>query len=427
MLVALLSLVAFTAAACLSSSPNASPTGESSPMVSASAPAGQTAVATSTPTSFLATAGFVTTGSMSVGRDGHSAPLLADGRVLVAGGLDTADSSHPLSSAELYDPKTGTFGSTGSMSVARSLHTATLLHDGRVLVVGGYDSDDFTGTGIAVPGASIPAVGSRPSDPRRIAELYDPTTGTFSRTGSMSVDRYGHTATVLNDGRVLIVGGESLRSGISASAELYDPKTGTFSATGSMSTSRVGHTATLLPDGEVLIAGGYNSAGLSLASAELYSPATGTFRLTAPMSVVRTDHTATLLRDGRVLIAGGRDANGDQESAYSSAELYDPTTGTFSPTGSMWVARSGHTATLLGNGMVLLTGSAIAGSGGTGKAEIMAELYDPTTGSFTATEGMDEAYDTATGLSDGGVLLTGGSTAVVGGSESIATAELFRP
>jgi len=112
---------------------------------------------------------------------------------------------------------------------------------------------------------------------------------------------------------------------------------------------------------------------------------------------------------------------------YSSAELYDPTTGTFSPTGSMWVARSGHTATLLGNGMVLLTGSAIAGSGGTGKAEIMAELYDPTTGSSPRPKAWTKLMTQATGLSDGGVLLTGGSTAVVGGSESIATAELFRP
>ena len=314
------------------------------------------------------------------------------------------------------------------MSIPRSLHTATLLQDGRVLIVCGYDAGDFTGTGEAPgPGRSVAAITPGPPDPRRIAELYNPITGTFSRTGSMSVDRYGDTGTLLRDGGVLIVGGENLKSGILASAELYDPSTGTFTATGSISTSRTGHTATLLPDGEVLIAGGYDAAGFSLASAELYDPTTGKFRLTGSMAVVRTNHTATLLRDGRVLIAGGFDASGAPENAYSSAELYDPASGTFSPTGSMWVARTGQTATLLRNGQVLFTGSAVAGGGGTGKAEIMAELYDPGTSSFSPTAGMDEAHDTATGLSDGRVLLTGGAIAVAGGSESLATAELYRP
>jgi hypothetical protein len=367
---------------------------------------------------------------MSVGRDGHTATLLADGRVLVAGGLSNADASHPLSSAELYDAKTGTFNSTGSMSVPRSLHTATLLQDGRVLIVGGYDADDFTGTGEAPgPGQSIPSTKPGPPDPRRIAELYDPATGTFSRTGTMAFDRYGDTATLLRDGRVLIVGGESLRSGIVASTELYDPKTGVFTSTGSMSTPRTGHTATLLPDGDVLIAGGYDSAGFSLASAELYDPTTGRFRPAGSMSVVRTNHTATLVRDGRVLIAGGFDVNGDPQNAYpspySSAELYDPASGTFSPTGSMWRPRAGHTATLLGDGQVLLTGSTIGS--GTDKAGIMAELYDPTTGSFSPTEGMIDVNDTATGLLDGRVLLTGGGIAVVGGAESLAAAELYLP
>jgi hypothetical protein len=421
-------LLAFAAAACSSISPTASQTRGSSQTASARASARPSAIATSTPSASPATTGFVPTGSMRVGRDGHTATLLSDGRVLVAGGLDTADASHPLPSAELYEPKTGTFSSTGSMAVARSLHTATLLHDGRVLIVGGYDFDDFTGTGEATgTGESRSAATPMTPDLRRIAELYDPAKGTFSRTGSMSFDRYGHTATLLNDGRVLIAGGESLKSGISASAELYSPKTGVFSVTGSMSTTRTGHTATLLPEGEVLITGGYDSAGLSLASAELYDPTTGKFRLTDPMSVVRTNHTSTLLPDGRVLIAGGRDANGDQENAYSSAELYDPGSGTFSATESMWVPRTGHTATLLSNGHVLLTGSTVAGSGGTGRAQITAELYDPTTGSFGPTEGMDEPHDTATSLSDGGVLVTGGAIAVTGGSEFLATAELYRP
>lgn len=363
---------------------------------------------------------------MTVGRDGHTATLLSDGRALIAGGFDSAGDR--LSSAEMYDPKTGQFSPTGPMTIPRIDHTATLLSDGRVLFVGGYDFYDFTGTGIAVPGPTPkPTVSIGDPDPLRIAELYDPKTDVFSRTGSMAVDRYDHTATLLNDGRVLIVGGYNLKSGIFASAELYDPNTGTFSATGSMSTSRIGHSATLLPDGDVLIAGGYNSAGFSLASAELYDPTTGKFRPTGSMSVDRDNHTATLLADGRVLIAGGFHNNGDPDNAYASAELYDPGSGTFSATGPMWVARTGHTATLLGNGQVLLTGSDLAGSGGTGKAEIMAELYDPTTGSFSPTDGMDAPYDTATRLSDGSVLMTGGSIGGVGGPEALATAELYHP
>ncbi|HEX7491892.1 MAG TPA: kelch repeat-containing protein, partial [Candidatus Limnocylindrales bacterium] len=331
-------------------------------------------------------------------------------------------------SAELYDPKTGRFGSTGSLSVARMLHTATLLPDGRVLVVGGYDSDDFTGTGEAVgTGKPGPAITPGKPDPRRIAELYNPATDTFSRTGSMSVDRYGHTATLLEDGRVLVVGGSSLISGISASAELYDPKTGVFSATGSMSAARTGHTATLLSNGKVLIAGGYSLSGLSLASAELYDPNTGKFRLTGPMSIGRVDHTAATLRDGRVLVAGGFDVGGNSHGDYSSAELYDPDSGAFAATGVLLVPRSGLTATLLGNGRVLLTISAFAANGGTGKVPAIAELYSPTTGSFSPIEGMDEPYDTATGLSDGSVLMTGGSVNVVGGAEALSTAELYRP
>jgi hypothetical protein len=308
------------------------------------------------------------------------------------------------------------------MGDGRSWHTASLLSDGRVLITGGYDFYDFTGTGIAVPGPTPkPTVSIGDPDPFRIAEVYDPKTGTFSRTGSMAVDRYLHTATLLRDGRVLIAGGYNLKLGAFAGSELYDPKTGKFSATGSMSAPRIGDTATLLPNGLVLIAGGY-SDGFSLASAELYDPTTGKFRPTGSMSVDRDNHTATLLADGRVLIAGGFHNNGDPNNSYASAEIYDPRSGTFSPTGAMTTGRTGHVATLLADGRVLVTG----GDGRSGKLG-SAEVYDPTTGSFSPTDGMDAPYDTATRLSDGSVLMTGGSIGVVGGSEALATAELYRP
>jgi hypothetical protein len=302
------------------------------------------------------------------------------------------------------------------------MQTSTLLQDGRVLIAGGYDFDDFSGTGEAPPpGQATAKITSGPPDPRRIAELYDPKTGTFSRTGSMAVDRYGHTATLLDDGRVLIAGGQSLKSGGLSSAELYDPRNGTFTPTGSLNGPRTGHTATLLPDGDVLIVGGDSLA------AELYHQATGKFSLTGSLSVPRVDHTATLLRDGRVLIAGGFAGSGDSSIWDASAEIYDPKTGTFSPTGSMREARTGHTATLLANGQVLITGGYDPQGGTAQKTPIMAELYDPAIASFSTIAGMYDLNDTATRLSDGRVLMTGGSIAVEGGSESLATAQLYRP
>jgi hypothetical protein len=186
---------------------------------------------------------------MATARELHTATLLPDGRVLIAGGFGE---SPYLASAELYDPKTGSFSPTGSMATARELHTATLLSDGLVLIAGGNDSwYSTTSTSFAS------------------AELYDPKTGSFSPTGSMATARSYHTATLLSDGLVLIAGGTDGSTWL-VSAELYDPKTGSFSPTGSMTTGRAFHTATALPDGRVLIAGG--DAFPSTASAELYQP-----------------------------------------------------------------------------------------------------------------------------------------------------------
>jgi hypothetical protein len=253
------------------------------------------------------------------GRDLHTATLLSDGRVLIAGG---SNSNIPaiLTSAELYDPKIGTFGPTGPMTVPRSGHTATLLADGRVLVAGGRNVNDASDWSYLSS-----------------AELYDPKTGTFSPTGSMATARDLHTATLLSDGRVLIAGGYAGGNSLS-SAELYDPATGTFSPTGSMGAARWFRTATLLSDGRVLMAGG-NADGKVVASAELYDPKTGKFSPTGSMATGREWHTATLLSDGRVLIAGGDNGVPDPASylpsALASAELYDPATGAFTLTGPL--------------------------------------------------------------------------------------------
>ena len=350
---------------------------------------------------------FHATSSMSTARENQTATALPDGRVLIAGGEYIVSSGfHQLeaisiASAEVFDPITGRFSPTGSMSAPRVDQTATLLRDGRVLIAGGWDGTEALAS----------------------AELYDPTTGRFTATGSMGSARSLHTAALLADGRVLIVGGFDSPSSWLASAELYDPATGTFSPTGAMSTTRSQDTATLLASGLVLIAGGQlpnSSTGSSiLSSAELYDPSSGTFKQTGSMIVARAAHAATLLTDGQVLITGGA-TTADGSKFVASAELYDPQTGAFTPTGSMAVKRYGQTGTVLGDGRVLIAAgddtSLPVGSHGT------AEIYDPTSGTFGPTITMIRFrnYGTATLLPDGSVL-------IVGGNGAGNTAELFKP
>jgi hypothetical protein len=326
----------------------------------------------------------VPTGSMTTARYDHTATLLNNGKVLITGGR--ADAIRFLASAELYDPATRTFTATGSMTTRRASHTATLLTDGKVLVVGGDD----LGT----------------------AELYDPATGTFTATGNTTAYRAFHTATLLSNGKVLIAGGLiNAAQGFSTNtAELYDPATGTFTATGSMITSRASHTATLLTNGKVLVVGGDDLG--ATASAELYDPTTGIFTATGSMNLARSGHTATLLNSGTVLVAGGNTDLG----ATASAEVYDPIREifTFIPT-SLTAGREFHTATLLNNGTVLIAG----GNRGSGSADLM----NPATETFTAAANMVTARyaHTATLLKNGTVLVAGGKNNL----GALSSAELY--
>src|SRR5215472_2087830 len=335
------------------------------------------------------------TGGLHTARDGHTASLLPNENVLVAGG---ADSSHNASaSAELYDPASATWTATGDLNTARYQHTASVLPNGEVglvLVAGGYNFGALSS-----------------------AELYDAPSGTWTATGSLNTARYQHTATVLSNGMVLVAGGIDIMGNALASAELYDPASGTWTATGSLNTGRYRHTATLLSNGMVLVAGGEDNSSNASASAELYDPASGTWTATGSLNTARYFHTASLLSNGMVLVAGGFDSN---FTASASAELYDATSGTWTATGSLNTARYEHTATLLSDGMVLVAGGLDTNL----TPSASAELYDATSGTWTATGTLNTAryVHTATLLPNGMVLAAGGLDSSFNAS---ASAELY--
>ncbi len=336
---------------------------------------------TGLPTCVPPVGSWASTGSMGSPRHRHTATLLPNGKVLVSGGLvpDELWPEYAYKTAEVYDPATGTWRPTGSMAEERAGHTATLLPNGKVLVVGGSHSPT--------------------------AELYDPATGTWSPTGSMASPRHEHTATLLHNGKVLVVGGSTS----SLTAELYDPATGTWSPTGSMAAPRYHAAAMLLPNGKVLVVGGSHSP-----TAEVYDPAMGSWSPTGSMASPREGHTATLLPSGKVLVAGG--------SHSSPAEVYDPATGSWSPTGSMASSHSRHTATLLPDGKVL-----VAGGGGGDGSQATAEVYHPALGTWGSAGSMASrrASFTAVLLPNGKVLVAGGYNP--DGNYELETAELFTP
>jgi len=326
----------------------------------------------------------------------NTATLLSNGRVLVAGGDDYSVGPEAIMrAAEVYDLASNTWSSAGNMSEPRDAHTATLLPNGKMLAAGGQ--------GIC---------NACPAPPTASTDLYDPVANTWVAGASMATARESHTATLLPNGKVLVVGGlidkDQCNCGTS-SAELYDPLSNTWSSAGAMSEPRFNHTATLFPNGKVLVTGGLTTHYVLLATAELYDPVTNTWVAAGSMALARESHTATLLPNGKVLIAGG----GSTPLNTAAAELYDPVANTWVAAGSMALARAAHTATLLQNGKVLVAGGSIAGG-----ATASAELYDAVTNMWTPAGNMPHphAFPTATLLPNGPVLVA-----------SEGTAELYYP
>lgn len=318
---------------------------------------------------------------------------LPDGRVLIAGGMSGWMRGTAVSTAQVYDPVSNALTATGSMADARSGAASVTLQDGRILVVGGF------------------APNNAPT-PMASAEIYDPATGSFSPAGSLPVALAAPAATRLADGTVLVVGGQLTGGAYSSNAYLYDPATNQFTqTTGGPGTPLINTTATLLLSGKVLVAGGYDG-GSSLGGAWLYDPATKTFSVTTGgMSTSRANPTATLLQNGKVLVAGGR--TGQWLTEVATADVYDPSTGTFSATtNSMSAPRRSPAAARLADGTVLVAGGGSATT----------DVYDPSTDRFTSGPTMPRAHNQAVTA-----LLPGGNVFIGGGASGGATTLIGTP
>ncbi len=354
--------------------------------------------------SFAASATWSSTGTMISARDGHTATILTNGKILAVGGTNNGVA---LTSAELYNPAAGTWASTGSMHVGRTLARAVMFSNGNVLVVGGCINDCLSAT-------------------TNSAELYNPNSGTFTTTGSMVQARAEFAVTLLANGQVLVAGGCAAydANGCSSTtnkAEIYNPATGKWTATTALRAARHAMNATLLSSGKVLVAGGATAASDALNSTEIYDPTAKTWTLGNKMVQARSDYASIMLGTGKILFIGGENING---VSISNSELYNPSTGTFAATSNMTATREEHTAVLLANGNVLV-------SGGNKKTLTTqtplasAELYNPTTGKWTATGSMSSARagHTSTVLHNGNVVNAGGSDAV----NELDSAELYKP
>jgi beta propeller repeat protein len=323
-------------------------------------------------------------------REGLTATVLSDGSVLVVGGYE---GGYYLPTAELYDLTNDTWTEVGALNEGRAYHTAILLDSGKVLVAGGQNSSGYTDT----------------------AELYDPSTQTWSTTGDMKVKRIYHTVTLLSNGKVLAVGGKKSSSFYLDSAELYDPSAGTWSYTGDLDTKRAWHTASRLSDGDVLVAGGANPTVLS--SAEIYDVSGGSWSNAASMSTVRHYHTATVLTNGTVLVAGGSSS----VTSTNKTEMYNPTADDWYQVDDIPTKITTHTAVRLDNGDVLIAGGFLPGY------EPDAYVYNTTNSEWVHGGTLEIARNehAMALLDDGLVFVIGGES--LNDNEQLDSVEVYQP
>ncbi len=358
------------------------------------------------------------TGSLNVARMGHTATLLPDGRVLAVGGTEDV-----ARSAEIYDPASRAWTLVAPLHHARTHHSATVLRDGRVLVVGGAYA-------FAPQGPQAFLIDDT-------AEIYDPAADTWTLIDGPLTPRIETSATLLPDGRVLVAGGVDVWDEALSTCELYDPATNRWEPADSFGNGW-GHTATALADGRVLVVGGFDDDWelLPIGYASLYDPQTGRWSSAGELKEARALHAATLLADGRVLVTGGIWHDQGVAGGYyrtgtlASSEIYDPVTNRWSSGADIGDARSAHTATLLADGSMLLAGGMryirqIPALG----AVVLDDSVIATTasGPWAAGASLNEARfgHTATLLGDGSVLVAGGS-ADPRNNAPLASAELYR-
>ena len=373
------------------------------------------------------------TGRMTEPRYDHSLTLLRDGRVLAAGGRTQAPAPLVIfNTAEIYDPVTEQWTPTGSMNDHRFQHTATLLSDGRVLVAGG-----FGGTPVGSGANAQPVVDT--------AEIYDPATGQWTRTGNLNVRRALHTAERLPDGRVLVAGGRTCDQPppatcnfqfVTNTAEVYDPATGRWTLTGSMSAPRHTTASVVLPDGRVLVPAGFQGTGAPSNGGDVYNPATGTWGPISPLNVARSRQGAMLLPDGRVMVALGFPAT-------QTTEIYNPATNswTFAAPLPGFPSRFNFAYAVLPNGKVLLASGQTFPPGGITRRS---DVYDPTTDQWLPGGEMNDVHATSSSLSNSyeAVVLSASTTSyvadpyvcgrncgkvLVAGYNQTGTSELYTP
>src|SRR3954471_23234465 len=343
----------------------------------------------------IATGTWGPAGNLANARSSAAAVRLDDGRVLFIGG---SGANGPLDSAEALTAGAG-FSAVAHMAEARTKHTATKLSDGTVLVTGGDNGSGATLT----------------------AEIYDPSSKSWSSAGNLSTARFGHSASLLQDGRVLIAGGESA-GGPVASLEIFDPATNSFSNAGTLHTARTGHASAVLNDGRAVITGGtgvgQDGNPVALSSVEIYDPSDESVSSGASLSTARSGHSATTLLDGKIFVMGGNDGAQD----LASAEIYDASANTWTATSSnAATARSGHAAFLLPNNANVL----IVGGSSAGNDLASAELFEPWSGSFKATGSLATTHagvaGAAVGSMDGFLAVAGGSSQPAGEVYHFAT------